>query len=140
MIGVLVVTHYHVADELVRALSLIVGEVKQIQAVGLDPESSPEEMRLRIEKALREVDGGDGVLVLVDMFGGTPSNLCLSFLAERRVEVVTGVNLPMLVKVGKIDGEMPLEQVAALARDTGRKNISVASEVLAGSSGAEESS
>jgi PTS system mannose-specific IIA component len=92
-------------------------------------------MRGRIEKALREADQGRGVLLLVDMFGGTPSNLCLSFLEERRVEVVTGVNLPMLVKVARVDEGMPLHEVAELARDYGRRNISVASDVLAGGEG-----
>ena len=78
------------------------------------------------------VESPAGVLMLVDMFGGTPSNLCLSFLDERRVEVVTGVNLPMLVKVARVDEGMPLNEVAELARDHGRRNISVASDVLAG--------
>ena len=132
MIGVLIVTHYHLADEFLQALCLIVGECKHFQAIGLDPSSSPEAMRKRIEKALRAADQGRGVLMLVDMFGGTPSNLCLSFLDERRVEVVTGVNLPMLVKVARVDEGMPLNEVAELARDHGRRNISVASDVLAG--------
>ena len=89
-------------------------------------------MRLRIEKACRDVEHGEGVLMLVDMFGGTPSNLCLSFLEDERVEVVTGVNLPMLVKLARVDAAMPLGEVAELVRDYGRKNISRASDVLAG--------
>ena len=132
MIGVVIVTHYRLAEELLRALRLIVGEVGHFQAIGLDPEVTPDEMRGRIEKALHEVDTGRGVLVVVDMFGGTPSNLCLSFLEEDRVEVVTGANLPMLVKVARVDGSMPLHEVAELARDYGRRNISVASDILSG--------
>ncbi len=130
--GVLIVTHYRLAEEFLQALRLIVGELKHFRAIGLDPKSSPEEMRTRIEKPLREVDTGGGVLVIVDMFGGTPSNLCLSFLDEDRVEVVTGANLPMLVKVARVDADLPLHEVAELARDYGRRNISVASDVLAG--------
>ncbi|MFQ5514236.1 MAG: PTS sugar transporter subunit IIA [Myxococcota bacterium] len=132
MIGVLIVTHYRLAEELLQALRLIVGPVDHFRAIGLDPTGSPDDMKLRIEKALREVDSGRGVLVIVDMFGGTPSNLCLAFLEEDRVEVVTGANLPMLVKVARVDPSMPLQQVATLACDYGRRNISVASEVLAG--------
>jgi PTS system mannose-specific IIA component len=88
-------------------------------------------MRAQIDKALREVDSGEGVLVLVDMFGGTPSNLCLAFLEEGRIEVVTGVNLPMLVKVARVKAGQPIHEVAEVARDYGRRNISVASDLLA---------
>lgn len=132
MIGVLIVTHYRLAQEFLQALRLIIGDVPHCQAIGLDPNTTPEEMRARIEKALREVDQGHGVLVLVDMFGGTPSNLCLSFLEEGRIEVVTGLNLPMLVKVARIGAGKPVHEVAEIARDYGRRNISVASDVLAG--------
>jgi len=132
VIGILIVTHYRLAEEFLQALRLIVGELKHFEAIGLDPSSPPEAMRSRIEKAIREADRGSGVLMLVDMFGGTPSNLCLSFLDDRRTEVVTGVNLPMLVKVARVDEDMSLKEVAELAQDYGRRNISVASDVLAG--------
>lgn len=132
MIGVVIVTHYHLAEEFLQALRLIVGEVNNLMAVGLDPSTSPEEMRNQIDKAVREVDQGQGVLMLVDMFGGTPSNLCLSFLEEDRIEVVTGLNLPMLVKVVQIKEPMPIQEIAALIREYGRRNIRVASELLAG--------
>jgi PTS system mannose-specific IIA component len=132
VVGVVIVSHYRLAEELLQAVSLIVGgEVEHFRAIGLDPHSSPDEMRARIDKALREGDLGEGVLVLVDMFGGTPSNLCLSFLEEGRIEVITGVNLPMLVKLAR-PGDEDLAALAALARDYGRRNISVGSEVLAG--------
>ena len=132
MIGVVIVTHYRLAEEFLAAVHLIVGDVSHFRAIGLDPDMAPEEMRGRIEKALRDVDEGEGVLVLVDMFGGTPSNLCLSFLEEDRIEVVTGVNLPMLVKVARLREDSPIHAVAELAREYGRRNISVASDVLAG--------
>jgi PTS system mannose-specific IIA component len=132
VIGVVIVTHYRLADEFIQALRLIVGEIENLRGVGLDPSTSPEEMRNQIDKAVREVDQGHGVLMLVDMFGGTPSNLCLSFLDEERIEVVTGLNLPMLVKVVQLKEPMPIQEVAALIRDYGRRNIRVASELLAG--------
>jgi PTS system mannose-specific IIA component len=132
VIGVVIVTHYRLADEFLQALRLIVGETENLSAIGLDPSMSPEEMRNRIDKAVREVDQGEGVLMMVDMFGGTPSNLCLSFLQEDRVEVVTGLNLPMLVKVTQLKESMPVQQMAVLIRDYGRRHIRVASEVLAG--------
>ena len=132
MISVVVVTHYRLADEFMRALCLIVGERENFRGIGLDPDTTPEEMRSRIDKAVREVDRGEGVLVLVDMFGGTPSNLCLSFLDEDHIEVVTGLNLPMLVKVAQLKETAPIHEVATLVRDYGRKNIRVASELLAG--------
>ena len=133
MFGVVLVSHYRLAEEFYQALRLIIGEVENFRPIGLDPDTPPEEMRLRIKKAIAEVDSGDGVLALVDMFGGTPSNLCLSFLEEGRVEVVTGLNLPMLVKMGRVREPMSLDEAARMARDYGRKNISVASDVLAGS-------
>jgi PTS system mannose-specific IIA component len=136
--GILIVTHYQLAEEFLRALELIVGELSHCRAIGLDPGTQPEEMRSRIDKALHEVDGGSGVLMLVDMFGGTPSNLCLSFLDEGRVEVVTGVNLPMLVKIARVKDETSVRELAEVARDYGRRNISVASEVLSGAEKAED--
>ncbi len=131
MIGVVIVSHYRLAEELLQAVRLIVGEAKNFRAIGLDPSAPPEEMRSRIDKALQEVDTGEGVLVLTDMFGGTPSNLCLSFLEEGRIEVVTGVNLPMLVKLASLKDPIAIHEAAGLARDYGQRNISVASDVLA---------
>ena len=93
---------------------------------------SPEEMRTLIDKSLRGVDRGQGVLMVVDMFGGTPSNLALSFLEAGQVEVVTGLNLPMLVKVARPPDGITLHELAELAKDYGRRNISVASDILSG--------
>ena len=140
MLGVLIVTHYRLAEEFLQAVQLIVGELSHFRAIGLDPATAPEDMRLRIEAELKQVNGSEGVLMLVDMFGGTPSNLCLSFLDEGRVEVVTGLNLPMLVKVARVDEESSLAEVAQVARDYGRRNISIASEVLNGNERSEDSS
>lgn len=131
MIGVLILSHYGLAEEFVAALRHIVGEVNHVRAIGLDPASTaPEEMRAQIDKGIRDIDTGKGVLVLVDMFGGTPSNIALSFLEEGRVEVVTGVNLPMLVKVARQKPEATIHELAEVARDYGRRNISVASDLL----------
>ncbi len=140
MFGVLIVTHYRLAEEFLQAVQLIVGELPQFRAIGLDPATAPEDMRQRIEAALKQVEGNDGVLMLVDMFGGTPSNLCLSFLDEGRVEVVTGLNLPMLVKIGRVADGTSLAEIAQIARDYGRRNISIASEVLNGNERSEDSS
>ena len=140
MIGVVIVTHYRLADEFLQSVSVIVGECEQVRAVGLDPTTtSPEDMRARIKAAIREVDRGSGVLVLVDMFGGTPSNLALAFLDHQHVEVVTGVNLPMLVKVVSAPSADSVGELAATAREYGRRNISVASDVLAGRDGGDPS-
>ena len=89
-------------------------------------------MRTRIDKAVQQADSGRGALILVDMFGGTPSNLALSFLEENRVEVVTGLNLPMLVKVASNQEPLEVGELASIARDYGRRNISVATDVLSG--------
>ena len=132
MIGYLIVTHYQLAEEFLRALVLIQGDLEHFRAIGLDPSMQPDEMRVQIEKALHEVDRGQGVLILVDMFGGTPSNLCLAFLEAGRVEVVTGLNLPMLVKVANVRDDLSLHEVAEIAREYGRRNISVASDILSG--------
>lgn len=132
MIGFVIVTHYQLASEFLRAVTLIRGPLDHFRAVGLDPQETPEEMRGRIEKATHEANQGQGVLVLVDMFGGTPSNLSLAFLEEGSVEVVTGVNLPMLVKMAGLKPGLTLAETAELARDYGRNNISVASEILRG--------
>ncbi len=96
----------------------------------MEPSQSADEMRRAIADALGKVDQGEGVLVLTDMFGGTPSNIALSFLDERRVEVVTGMNLPMLIKLATLGEEKPLEELAVFIKGYGQRNISVASEIL----------
>jgi PTS system mannose-specific IIA component len=129
-VGVVIVTHYRLGQEFLQALRLIVPEAPEFQAVAIEPDQSVEEMRRAIDTALRAADQGQGVLVLTDMFGGTPSNISLSFLEDRRVEVVTGVNLPMLIKLATLRGEKSLEDLARFIKDYGQRNISVAREIL----------
>ncbi len=134
-IGIVLVTHYRLGEELIQALRLIVPDAPAFGAVSIEPSQSVDEMRAGIEAALKEADRGEGVLVLTDMFGGTPSNISLSFLDEHPVEVVTGVNLPMLIKLATGVEPSSLEELATFIKDYGRRNISVASEILPGGSG-----
>jgi len=129
-VGVLIVAHYRLGQEMLQALRLIVPDSPPFQAVGIEPKQSVDEMRSAIAKALAVADTGDGVLILTDMFGGTPSNISLSFLKEHRIEVVTGINLPMLIKLATLAEEKPVEELAVFVKDYGRRNISVASELL----------
>lgn len=129
-IGVVIVTHYRLGEVFLQALRLIVPEAPEFFAVSVEPTLSLEEMRGSISEALKAADRGEGVLVLTDMFGGTPSNISLSFLDEHHVEVVTGCNLPMLVKLATLSDEPPLEELAHFIKKYGQRNISVASELL----------
>lgn len=126
----MIVTHYRLGEEFLQALRLIVPDGPRFYAVSIDPRQSVEEMRRAIAEALAAAEGGDGVLVLTDMFGGTPSNVSLTFQKEHRVEVVTGVNLPMLIKLATLTDEKPLEELATFIKNYGQRNISVASEIL----------
>ena len=131
MIGVVVVTHCNLAEELINAAQLVVGEeLKQFQAVSVDPRDGSDKIREKIVSALRRVDTGQGVLILTDMYGGTPSNISLSFLEEKKIEVITGVNLPMLLKLATVPNHPDLESLAAFITDYGQKNINLVSEVL----------
>jgi PTS system mannose-specific IIA component len=129
-IGVVIVTHYRLGNEFLQALRLIVPDAPEFHAVAIEPTQSVDEMRSRIAAALQAADKGEGVLVLTDMFGGTPSNISLSFLEEHHVEVVTGVNLPMLIKLATLGEAKSLEELAAFIKSYGQRNISVASELL----------
>ena len=127
MIGILVVTHGRIAEELVNATRTIVGDIPAIGAVSIGWGDDPSVAREAVERGLQEVGGGD-VLILTDMFGGTPTNLSLPYLSSR-VEIVTGINLPMLIKlIGHREG--PLAEVARAVRDQGKGAIYVASDVL----------
>ena len=131
MIGVVIVTHCHLAEELICAAQLVVGEeLKQFQAVSVEPKDGSEAIREKILAAIRKVDSGQGVLILTDMYGGTPSNISLSFLEDKKVEVITGVNLPMLLKLATYQETFDLEQLSAFITDYGQRNINLASEVL----------
>ena len=129
-IGVVIVTHYQIGAEFLHALRLIVPSAPDFLSVSIDPKQSVDEMRDLIGKALKRADSGAGVLVLTDMFGGTPSNMSLSFVEETRVEVVTGLNLPMLIKLATLSEDKALEELATFIKSYGQRNISVASEIL----------
>jgi len=130
MIGIVIVTHAALADEFVMANQQIVGDVENIEPISIDPSDPIEEVQRRIKKAIRKVDTGEGILILTDMFGGTPSNISLSFLDKGKVEVVTGLNLPMLIKLSTLREEKSLEDLASYIRTYGQKNIHRASEIL----------
>jgi len=130
MIGFVVATHGRLAEELIRTAEGIVGRLPQSATVVVDATVSMEDARARLGQAIASVETGDGVLVLTDMFGGTPANLALSFL-DAKVEVVTGVNLPMVVKLSTMREEgKPLPELAAAIAAYGQKNVTLASELL----------
>jgi PTS system mannose-specific IIA component len=131
MIGVVVITHGQLAAELVNGAETIVGDLPHVTAVSIGWHEDTEGARGEIERAMTRVPQDDGVLILTDMFGGTPSNLAMTFLAVGRVEVVTGVNLPMLIKLASLRGAEPLKTAVHEAQEAGRKYISVASQLLA---------
>lgn len=128
-----VVSHCDLAGELLRAMRIIVGEdkaVEAMEALSVQMNEMNEELRKRIAWAIRKVDRGEGVLILTDMFGGTPSNLSLSFLEEGKVEVVTGVNLPMMIALGNYREGKTLRELAEFVASYGRKHINLAHEIL----------
>jgi PTS system mannose-specific IIA component len=130
MIGVLIVTHRELAEALISVCDLIIGHQEGMLAVSLDPSESPETSMEQIKSGLTQVNNGNGVIILTDMLGGTPSNLSLSFLQEGKVEVVTGVNLPMLMRLAHLRETTDLREVAKALRKSGQQGITVASEVL----------
>jgi mannose PTS system EIIA component len=130
MIGLIVVTHGNLAKEFVSALEHVVGPQQQIEAISIFPHDDMEERRNAIVEAATSVGSGDGVIILTDMFGGTPSNLSISIMDSGSIEVIAGVNLPMLVKLARIREEVLLQDALKLAQDAGRKYIHVASLVL----------
>lgn len=130
MVGVLIVSHGNLAEALVNTAEFIVGKLKAVKAVSIDPTSDVKELRKKIHKAIKEVDGGNGVLILTDMFGGTPSNISLSFLEKERVDVVTGVNLPMIINLAHAREKKSLPEVAEAIRSCGGRSISLASQIL----------
>ena len=131
-VGVVVVSHGQLACELLNAAEMIVGELPQFTAVSIGWHDDVDVAREAIERAIRKVDGGRGVLVLTDMFGGTPANLGLTFLEAGRIEVITGVNLPMLIKLAKTPEKRELRDLAHEMCEQGRTAIRVASDLLRG--------
>ncbi|MGE4373223.1 MAG: PTS sugar transporter subunit IIA [Xanthobacter sp.] len=132
MIGLVLVTHGRLADEFCAALEHVMGPQQQLATVTIGPEDDMERRRQDILDAVDRVRTGDGVVILTDMFGGTPSNLAISVMNNPDVEVVAGINLPMLVRLAKVRCELPLAEAVDMAQEAGRKYINVASRVLAG--------
>jgi PTS system mannose-specific IIA component len=130
MIGLVIVTHGNLAKEFVAALEHVVGTQQQIATIAIMPNDEMQARRAAILEAASKVDTGDGVIILTDMFGGTPSNLAISVMESGRVEVIAGVNLPMLVKLAGIREELSLQEALKRAQEAGRKYIHVASMVL----------
>ena len=132
MIGLVIVTHGRLAEEFRMAMEHVVGPQAGVRAICIGPEDDMEKRRRDILAACAEVDTGKGVILLTDMFGGTPSNLAISVMAQTGAEVIAGLNLPMLIKLASVRGRESLQSCVAHAQDAGRKYISVASYVLAG--------
>ena len=134
MIGLVIVTHGGLAREFRAALEHVVGPQKQVETVQIGPDDDLEQRRREILESVGRTDTGDGVIVLTDMFGGTPSNLAISVMDEVNVEVIAGINLPILVKLAGLRSEVGLREAVMMARDAGRKYIKVASQELSGES------
>lgn len=130
MIGALVTTHGNVGGELIKAVEMIKGPTEGLLHLSMDQTKGVEELKKELAAAIKKLDQGQGVLILTDLFGGTPSNIALSLLKPGKVEVVTGVNLPMLLKLSEVPEGVSLKDFAVHIRDYGMKNIYLASEIL----------
>jgi PTS system mannose-specific IIA component len=130
MIGLVLVTHGRLAAEFVTAMEHVVGPQKQVEAICIGPDDDMEGRRNDIAEAIARADDGSGVIILTDLFGGTPSNLAISLMKSERVEVIAGVNLPMLIRLEGARKALDVRSAVAAAREAGRKYISVASEIL----------
>lgn len=130
MIGLILVTHGRLAQEFLVAMEHVVGKQQQIETIAIGPNDDMEQRRADIASAIARVDDGKGVIVLTDLFGGTPSNLAISLLNAGQVEVIAGVNLPMLIRLEGARRSMNVREAVAAARDAGQKYISVASDLL----------
>ena len=130
MIGLVLVTHGNLAREFVVAMEHVVGSQELIEAICIGPDDDMEERRQEIAEAVEKVADGEGVIVLTDLFGGTPSNLTISLMRPEKVEVIAGMNLPMLIRLASARQSMSVTDAVVAARDAGKKYISVASEIL----------
>lgn len=132
MVGLVIATHCGLSGELVRTAEMIIGPLTKVAAIGISRQDGPEEIRQRFRGAIDEVGkDGDGVLVLTDMFGGTPSNIGFSFLEQGQVDVLSGVNLPMLLRASQERNGRSLAELALLLKDYGQQSILLASDILA---------
>ena len=127
MIGIVIVSHSNIAAEFLSVLEHIVGEQENMEAIYIFPEDDVEKKRKEIIKAIKKVDKKKGVIVLTDMFGGTPSNLAISVMDEEKVEVVAGVNLPMLIKISSLREKCTIKELIKISQESGRKYMNVAS-------------
>lgn len=130
MIGMILVSHGHLAEEMKAVLEHIVGKQDAVETVGIFSDDDMEKRRDEIQEKIKQVDSGDGVIILTDMFGGTPSNLAISVMDQANIEVIAGVNLPMLIKLAQLRASMPLKEASLGAQEAGRKYINVASALL----------
>ena len=130
MIGIVLVTHGNLAREFLSALEHVVGPQQGVATVCIGPDDDMERRRAEILESARSCDTGEGVIVLTDMFGGTPSNLAISIMEQARIEVLAGVNLPMLVKLASVRNR-PIAEAVRMAQEAGRKYITIASRILA---------
>jgi PTS system mannose-specific IIA component len=130
MIGLIIVTHCDLGRELLNAAKFIVGRIDAVETVAINQNSDSSELLKTIEKKIVTLNHGEGVLILTDMFGGTPSNLSLSFLKEEKIEVLTGVNLPMLIATVQTRTKLPLSELAEKAQEAGKMGISLAGKLL----------
>jgi PTS system mannose-specific IIA component len=130
MVGIVLVTHPHLGEEFIRSAEMICGKMPRVLTVSIDTRKEVEELRRGIAEAIKKVDDGDGILILTDMFGGTPSNMSLAFLQEGRVEVLSGLNLPMMIKLSNCREGRSLKELAKMVKEAGQKNINLASEIL----------
>ena len=132
MIGMVLVTHGRLAEEFIAATEHVVGAQQNIQAICIGPDDDMEQRRLEILEAVKTVNTGEGVVLLTDMFGGTPSNLAISIMEKGKVEVIAGINLPMLIKLASVRQSVSLDEAVEAAREAGLKYINVASQILGG--------
>jgi PTS system mannose-specific IIA component len=130
MVGVVLVTHPNLGNYLIRTAEAISGKIPDVVTVSIDTQQEVDELRRNISTAIKSVDGGEGVLILTDMFGGTPANMSLAFLSNGQVEVLTGLNLPMLIKISSCRGVRNLKELAKIVKESGQRNIILASEIL----------
>lgn len=130
MIGLIVISHGRLAEELVAAAEHVVGPQQNIAAICIDPDDDMAQRRAEMAAAAARLDAGDGVILLTDMFGGTPSNLAISIMERGRVEVIAGVNLPMIIKLASLRAETGLDDAVVMAQEAGRKYINIASRAL----------
>lgn len=131
MIGIVIVTHGKLAEAFIEVTEHVVGKQQQMRGVGIGPEDDAETSRQQILAAIKEVDSGQGVVVLTDMFGGTPSNLAISAMKGDTIEVIAGVNLPMMIKLASVRAKVPMADAVTQAQEAARKYINVAGNLLA---------